>query len=108
MQYTPRDLRAARLFSIVLIAFSVALLIAGAIIFTTQSEPSPAAGMNASGAKLALKGKSSLPPGVGFVVCGFTLGCLAAALSFKVRQLVRTGGIEPADLQTPLDNPPSK
>ncbi len=98
MRYTSRDLRAADIFAMVLVVFGLVLLVIGSIAFATQPDDTDVSVVSKSGEKkVVLKAKSSLPPGVAFAVSGFTLGCLGAALSFKVRQLTRTGGIEPSE-----------
>ncbi len=98
MRYTPRDLRAADIFAMVLIGFGLVLFVVGAIAFSTRPDDTSASVVSKSPeGKIIPKAKPSLPPGAAFAVSGFTLGCLGAGLSFKVRQLIRTGGVEPSE-----------
>jgi hypothetical protein len=98
MRYTPRDLRAADIFAMILIGFGLVLLVVGLIAFATRLDGTSASVVTKSPeGKVTRKAKPSFPPGVAFAVCGFTLGCLGGALSFKVRQLIGTGGVEPSE-----------
>ena len=102
MQYTPRDLRAADVFALVLVGFGLTLLAFGVIAYVSRPNfATPRAVNNAADAELLSKARTEPPNGLKLGGCGLTLMCLGVALSFKVRQLTRTGGVEPGEPTPP-------
>lgn len=108
MRYTPRDLRAADMLALILVGIGVAMLAIGVIQFETADSTSLSSARESAAqtAKTDIAPKSNAKgfaatPGVRVGVAGFVLGCLGAALCFKVRQLTRTGGVEPAEYGEP-------
>jgi len=107
MKYTPRDLRAADMLALILVGIGVAMLAIGVIQFATTGSAEVATKNSvtqASKSDVAPKSKGAgfvAVPGVRVGVAGSVLGCLGAALCFKVRQLARTGGVEPPEYGEP-------
>jgi hypothetical protein len=95
------------MFSLILVGVGVAMLAIGVLQFATN----PPTSQLSADASAALTSKSDAPakskgggfvatPGVRVGVAGFVLACLGAALCFKVRQITRTGGVEPSECGT--------
>lgn len=108
MRYTRRDLRAADMLALLLVGIGVAMLVIGVIQFATADSTSSSSAKETAAqvvkSDIAVKSKDKgfiATPGLRVGVAGFVLGCLGAALSFKVRQLIRTGGVEPSEYGEP-------